>query len=140
MTFTRSVAYAVSALVYMASQPPGRRSGAQEISARQGIPIASLEKILQTLRRHRLLRAVRGTGGGYALAIPPREIRLIEVLRLFGEDSQTDQCLLQPRICTPSKPCPLHRQWADLRRKFLKRLARTTVADLVAEHPKGERT
>jgi Rrf2 family protein len=139
MTLSRSASYAISALVYIAGQPNGKRSGAQEISSSQGIPIAFLEKILQSLRRRGFLQAVRGTGGGYRLSVPAGQIRLIEVLQLFGEGGESDQCLMNVRGCTPASPCILHCQWADLRQQLFERLERTTVADVVADHRhKGE--
>jgi Rrf2 family iron-sulfur cluster assembly transcriptional regulator len=126
-------------LAYIAGRPNGKRAGAQEISTRQGIPISFLEKILQALRRRGFLQAVRGTGGGYRLAVPADQIRLIQILQLFGEGSETDQCLMSARGCSPATPCILHCQWADLRRQLFDRLERTTVADLAADfHHKGE--
>ena len=132
MTFSRTASYAISALVYLAGQPDGKRSGAQEISSRQGIPISFLEKILQTLRRRGMLRAARGTHGGYEFAVPPQQISLLQVLETFGEAVGPQQCLLSMQGCCHTEPCLLHHLWADLRREFLNRLAGTTVADLAA--------
>jgi Rrf2 family protein len=139
MTLSRSVSYAISALVYIAGRPNGKRSGAQEISTSQGIPISFLEKILQALRRRGFLQAVRGTRGGYRLSVPADQIRLIEVLQAFGEGPESDRCLMSARGCSPATPCILHCQWADLRQQLFERLERTTVADVVADRRhKGE--
>jgi Rrf2 family protein len=133
MTLSRQAAYAVLALVDMASQPAGRRSGPEEISLRQKIPISYLEKILQTLRRRGLLRAVRGAGGGYEFVVPPQRISLLEVVETFGQRFEPSRCALRLQGCCPAQPCLLHRYWADLQEEFVNRMRRTTVADLAAD-------
>ena len=133
MTLPCSVAYGISALIYIAMQPETRRCGVREISSSQGIPVSFLEKILQTLRRYGLLRSARGTGGGYQLARPAHTISLIEVVDILGTKADRQECLLRRHDCTQDNPCPLHYRWADLKQQFLERLENTTVADLVLD-------
>jgi Rrf2 family protein len=137
MTLSRSAAYAIAAVAYIAAQPAGQLCGVHEISADRGIPLAFLEKILQTLRRRGLLRSVRGSGGGYQLAIPADRIHLIQILDPFSAEAEPNRCLLHIRGCSQENPCLLHQQWADLRRQLQERLERTTVADLVGAARKG---
>lgn len=131
MTLSHSAAYAISAIAYIAAQPGGRRCGAQEISGHQQIPISYLGKILQALRRRGLLRSMRGIGGGYQLAIPAHQIRLINIVDALGESTDPDRCLMRFQGCTGENPCVLHHRWAGLRRQFEEMLQTTTVADLV---------
>ncbi len=56
-----------------------------DISARQNISLAYLEQLFVKLRRANLVDSVRGPGGGYRLARPATEIRIVEVLSAVDE-------------------------------------------------------
>jgi len=49
---------------------------------RADAPRKFLERSLLELRRHGVLKSVRGKLGGYALAQPPKRIELSRVLRI----------------------------------------------------------
>lgn len=50
------------------------------VGERQKIPARYLEQIFQRLRKAKLVRGKRGPGGGYVLARPAGEIRLLDVI------------------------------------------------------------
>ena len=54
-----------------------------EIAERQEIPVRYLEQLLLILKRAGYLESKRGVKGGYALAKPPHQITLGEVMRLM---------------------------------------------------------
>ena len=56
-----------------------------ELSARQDISLPYLEQLFVKLRRAGLVESVRGPGGGYKLAKPPSEIRVIDILGAVDE-------------------------------------------------------
>ncbi len=132
MRLSRASGYAIRAVVYLASQSLDRRCEAQEIANHEQIPIQFLWKVLQLLCRRRLLNSVRGTGGGYKLAVRPEGIRLATILEAMGDTARHEECFLRFQDCSPDKPCVLHGRWAHLRREYLQMLQTTTVADLVA--------
>ena len=53
----------------------------EDLASENGIPGNYLVQILLELKRHRVVRSVRGKEGGYILARPPSEITLADVLR-----------------------------------------------------------
>ena len=57
----------------------------KEITARQGIPQRYLEQVMQQLVRAGILKGVRGPRGGYRLARPASDIRIVEVLAAVDE-------------------------------------------------------
>ena len=77
--------YAVVALADLALQPEGALVNLTEISKRQDISLAYLEQLFVKLRRADLVLSVRGPGGGYRLAHPASEIRIVDVLRAVDE-------------------------------------------------------
>ena len=140
MRLSPAAGYAIRAVLYMASQTPDRRCEAQEIAQQEDIPVQFLWKILQLLCRGHLLRSVRGTGGGYRLAVPPEQIPLITIVEAVGDSTGADECLLRFRNCSSDEPCALHERWAALKAQFSELLEKTTVADLVRDcrRKKGE--
>jgi Rrf2 family transcriptional regulator, iron-sulfur cluster assembly transcription factor len=81
MRVTTRTRYAIRALYHLAFHRPGEATQAKEIAEAQKIPLRFLEQILQDLRRAGLVEGRRGPRGGYALARPPAEISLADVLR-----------------------------------------------------------
>ena len=81
MRLTTKTQYAIRALYDLAFHSRGQATQAKEIADRERIPLRYLEQILQDLRRGGIVEAKRGPRGGYALARPPAEIGMGEILR-----------------------------------------------------------
>ncbi len=77
--------YAMVALTDIALQSPDTLVTLGEISARQDISLPYLEQLFVKLRRANLVDSVRGPGGGYRLARPASEIRVVDVLAAVDE-------------------------------------------------------
>ncbi|ATG35611.1 MULTISPECIES: Rrf2 family transcriptional regulator [Phaeobacter] len=77
--------YAMVALADIALQPEGSLVVLGDISKRQDISLPYLEQLFVKLRRSGLVVSVRGPGGGYRLAQPPSDIRVVDVLSAVDE-------------------------------------------------------
>ena len=77
--------YAMVALADIALQPSDTLVALGDISKRQDISLAYLEQLFVKLRRGELVTSVRGPGGGYRLARPASEIRVIDILSAVEE-------------------------------------------------------
>ncbi len=77
--------YAMVALCDIAIQPGDRLVTLGEISERQNISLPYLEQLFVKLRRAGLVESVRGPGGGYRLARPASEVRVVDVLSAVDE-------------------------------------------------------
>ena len=53
---------------------------ANTISAKYGIPVGYLIRIMQQMGKANVFRTKRGPGGGFALARPAKEITLLEII------------------------------------------------------------
>src|SRR5262252_3857701 len=100
MIFSKATSYGIRALAYIASRPESGLGGVLEIAAHEDIPPAYLRKILGELRRHRLLRSVKGIHGGYELGRPAEEITLWEVFKVLEPDPYMDTCILGNKACS----------------------------------------
>jgi len=77
--------YAMVALVDIALQDGDNLVTLSEISKRQDVSLPYLEQLFVKLRRANLVASVRGPGGGYRLARPASEIRVVDVLAAVDE-------------------------------------------------------
>ena len=127
---SRPCSYAIRAVVHLGEQPAGRISSSREICQQENIPPLFLGKVLLPLCRCRMVRSLRGTGGGYELAVPAEGLRLIAIVRAI-DGSRLDDCGLEDHPCGNPCECLLHPIWDAIRKQFVDFLERTTVADLV---------
>ncbi len=77
--------YAMVALADLAMAPNDQLLSLAEISKRQDISLPYLEQLFVKLRRSGLVDSVRGPGGGYRLAKPASEIRVVDILGAVDE-------------------------------------------------------
>ena len=77
--------YAMVALADIALQDGAALVTLGDIAKRQDISLPYLEQLFVKLRRAGLVESVRGPGGGYRLARPASEIRVVEVLSAVDE-------------------------------------------------------
>ena len=77
--------YAMVALTDIALQPEGDLVTLGDISKRQDVSLPYLEQLFVKLRRAGLVESVRGPGGGYRLAKPASEIRVVDILAAVDE-------------------------------------------------------
>jgi Rrf2 family iron-sulfur cluster assembly transcriptional regulator len=77
--------YAMIALVDIAMKQSSGLVTLAEVSKRQSISLAYLEQLFVKLRRSKLVESVRGPGGGYRLARPASDIRVLEILQAVDE-------------------------------------------------------
>lgn len=84
MNFTAKEDYGLRAVLDLAVNDGAGPVQTREIAQRQRIPEQFLEQLLAALRRAQVVRSTRGAGGGYALAAPPRQITVGQVLRALS--------------------------------------------------------
>lgn len=132
---SRSSSYAIRAMAYLAAQPPERFCGAREIADHEEIPHPFLWKILQALRHRRLLRSIRGAGGGYALALHPSQIRLIDIVEALEDVSEMNSCVLGKGQCPAEHTCFLHERLRGVRESFLGVMESTTLVEILHNEP-----
>jgi Rrf2 family protein len=94
---------------------------------------AYLSKILRQLIRTRIVRGIRGPGGGVELGRAPADITLWLVREAVEGPLGQHRCVLEPRACSQESPCALHIRWSPLRAEVQRLLEETTLADLVRQ-------
>ena len=131
MQVSRKVDYALRAAIYLAYQSDRRACSVAEIAAREGIPKKFLEKIIQDLIHHGLVRSTRGAQGGYALARDAATVTFKDVIEAIegpvslnvcvGDAGETSDCTLYPR-------CAMLGVWREAQKRVMEVFATTTLA------------
>jgi Rrf2 family protein len=107
----------------------------EDVARRTQVPVAYLAKILQGLSRAGLVRSQRGVGGGVALAKPPGELTILEVVNAVDPIGRIKTCPLN-LSSHGTRLCPLHRRVDDALATVESAFGNTTLAEILAE-PSG---
>ncbi len=129
--FSRTVEYALRAMVYLASQGQGPQSTSAIARATQ-VPPAYLAKVLQSLGRSGLVVSQRGLRGGVALARSPAELRILEVVNAVEPLRRIRTCPLG-LAGHGSRLCPLHGRMDAAVAQVESALQATSLAEILAE-------
>jgi len=127
---TRNTDYAMRALCYIVRQG-GRSVPVTEMVAVIKIPRPFLRKILQTLSGEGLLKSTKGQGGGFSPAVPAEKILLTDLIRIFQNTIQLNECVFKKKICPNRSTCILKKEIDSIEHDVLDRLHRITIGSLV---------
>lgn len=105
--FSVTTEYALRVMAAMAMSPDALVPTAT-LAAITKVPSNYLAKVLQQLASAQLVTGRRGVRGGYKLARPSQEIKLLEIIHSVGNLQRIETCPLGLASHGPSL-CPLHR-------------------------------
>jgi Rrf2 family protein len=130
MILSRTSQYAVQAMIYIATMPPGQPVLNRDIAAHLNVPPAYLAKIMQSLCKGNLLYSFRGRLGGFCLREGMEKTDLMQLLLITEGVSFTQDCLLGLKICSDQTACPMHFKWKPIKEKIVALLQDKTLEKL----------
>ena len=133
MRMSTKAQYAVRAMVNLNLYSEGSPVTLRDISLRESISLTYLEQLFVKLRRGKIVKSVRGPGGGYLLARPAREIQVDEIIDSVEESLVPVSCMDQKNGCVCNDQCVSHNVWHGLAERIRQFLASITLADLTEE-------
>ncbi len=135
LALTKKTDYALIALSHLVANG-NRVANARAIAARYHIPVSLLMNVMKLLAHKGIVRSVRGSKGGYVLAVRPEEVSLHTVILAIegpvefvscvepaGENGEASCELLS--VCPISRPV---RRVHDRLEQFLKDVTLTEIA------------
>ena len=133
MQLTSKGRYAVMAMADLAKNNVKEPTSLAEISLRQGISISYLEQLFLKLRKNNLVQSSRGPSGGYVLAKPPGEIRLLSIISAVDEKIKTVKCRKESKKGCNGKSikCITHNLWDDLENHINRFFEDNTLNDIL---------
>ena len=136
MKLSTRVRYAMRAMLELALQAGAPSVSSRDVAARQEVSEKYVGQLLAQLRTAGLVHSVRGQGGGFRLARPPKEIRLLDVVLAFEGTLAPVPCVDEPDLCTRAPGCVTRDLWCELKESLEAPLRKSTLADLVRRHRK----
>lgn len=110
-----------------------------ELASAEGLAEPFAAKVVAQLRRAGLVQASRGRNGGYALAVPPELVTVLQVFEALGEPlfdaAFCDRRGYVEAACRRRGDCALRPVWAHLDAAVRQLFGGITLADLAT----GER-
>lgn len=131
LCLSQTTGYAIKALGCL-TNPGAPSCFIADVARITRVPRPYLAKIINLLARHGLVISKRGYRGGIALARPPSEISLLEVVEAVEGKDWLGPCLLAIDECAQGHDCPTHAFWNDIREQIRTKLHTTTLAEVVA--------
>jgi Rrf2 family protein len=133
---SKKTRYAMKALVVLGKNFGKEPMQISRIAAEEQIPKKFLEQILLDLRNAGLLYSKKGAGGGYSLIKDPKEVFLVQILRITGGPIALLPCVSlnfyqRCEECINEGTCGIRDVFADVRDASLKILSETSIADVI---------
>ena len=125
--------YAIRVLNFIANHSDNRLYSAKELSEVLNIPYKFLTKIMGILVKTGFISSIQGREGGYELNKPASEIKLIDILNTFIDDTDNESCILGIGICDSLNKCALHDQWMEPKSLMRKMFEETTLNNLTCK-------
>jgi len=113
MKISTRVRYAVRMMLDLALSTDISPVQGKEISERQGISLSYLDNLMVPLRKHGLIRTVRGPGGGFMLAKPPAQIKMSDIWAVMAGPICLIDCTHQPESCPRYEQCLTRNIWLE---------------------------
>ena len=103
----------------------------KSISEEEGISIRYLEQIIIPLKINKLVKSIRGAGGGYILARDPSRINLREILHALEGSCCLVECVEEADNCERQPFCATYEVWKEATLLLKNYFESITLADLV---------
>lgn len=130
MKLSTTAEYGFRALIHLAENQLEKPYPLAEISKKEQISLAYLEKIFAKLREAGIVSSVKGIGGGYLLAKPMAEINFMEIIHAI-EGNNEPYRLLVDQAKAPKLHCKSHLVWSAVQQKILQTLSQVKLIDVV---------
>lgn len=131
--------YGLRAMIDLAAEFGGGPVLVRSVAESQGISSKYLHALLASLKSAGLVRSVRGSGGGYALAREPEAITLVQILEALEGPLTVVDCVADPEICDRAAACATRDVWIDVSQAIAEVLEGLTLAELLARQRVKER-
>ncbi len=137
---TKKTDYALVALAFLAKHQGQVDEQAATVSARDiaehhGLPLPVLMNVLKELAKARLVKSVRGAGGGYVLATSPQQISVLDVVTAMEGPLRLARCVDDLPIvgqgCPHACKCGIQSAVHQLHDRLAGFFTSVTLADLL---------
>lgn len=114
--FSKTCEYAIRAVLFIAQKSKdGDKVGIKDIAKGIDSPEHFIAKILQNLSKQGLVQSAKGPHGGFFLDKSNLRYSLADVVKAIDGDKLFSGCGLGLKVCSETKPCPIHHEFKKIR-------------------------
>lgn len=127
--------YGLRAMIDLAIHAENHKVSIKSISERQEISENYLERIIAVLKKSGYVNSTRGAQGGYALAVPAKEISVGDILRALEGDLNPVDCTLtnDDKECSEANLCVTKFVWKRISDSINEVVNGISLQDMVDE-------
>ena len=103
----------------------------KSVSCNEEISIRYLEQIIIPLKINKLVKSIRGAGGGYILARHPSKIKLSDILHALEGACCLVECVDDEEYCEKIQECAAYEAWKEASYLLKNYFEKTTIQDLL---------
>ncbi len=131
MKISTRIRYGTRALLQLASRYGEGPIELKDIAKNEDISLKYLEQLIVPLRTSGLVKSVRGSKGGYALAKSPSQIRLRDLVEALEGPVNLVDCLRNPEECQRAPFCVSREVWGQVSQAIAGIFDSITLEDMV---------
>ena len=131
MKISTKIRYGARAMLELASHYGEGPIELKEIARKENISLKYLEQVINPLRMAGLVKAIRGSRGGYSLAKSPSEICLYDVIETLEGPLNLIECLHDSKVCQKVPSCVTREIWKEVSDTISKIFYSVTLEDMV---------
>jgi Rrf2 family cysteine metabolism transcriptional repressor len=105
----------------------------KSVAEEEGISIRYLEQIIIPLKINKLVKSIRGAGGGYTLARKPAETKVCDILHALEGTCSLVECVEDELFCEKTRTCGAFEIWkgaTDLLKNYFNSVSLQDVLEL----------
>jgi len=137
---SKTCEYAIRAVLFVAQQSKKNvKVSVKEIAIAIDSPESFIAKILQELRRKGIVLSAKGPSGGFYLSAKGLKYSLADIVYAIDGEKLFTSCGLGLTTCSAKKPCPIHNEFAGMRKQIKKMLQSAILGDYDTVLNTGER-
>ncbi|MCM8758645.1 MAG: Rrf2 family transcriptional regulator [Candidatus Omnitrophica bacterium] len=128
---TKNTDYAIRALCAIAKD--NIIISASKIAKKEKIPLPYLHRVLNKLKKEKIIESKEGKNGGVKLVKEPSDIKVSDMVRLFQGEIQISQCIFRKNLCPNRKKCLLRKKLKKIENSLIKELDKITIETLTKD-------
>ena len=132
MILSNTSQYAIRILTYMTNKEESLVN-ATELADALVMSYKFLTKIMTDLVKADMVESIRGREGGYRLKKKSSDIKVDDILILFHDTVEDEQCLLGIGACNGMCKCTLHDQWMEPKLLMQRMFRESSLKDIARQ-------
>lgn len=130
LKISRLADYALLILQELAKPMSSNHCSANTLASQTRLALPTVSKILKTLAEAGIVTSIRGTQGGYRLAVLPQQINLAEIITAMDGEIALTECCKSQHFCEQHLVCHLSEGWRAINQIIVKLLQNLSLTDL----------